>query len=39
MFDFEKLVTKQALGWKKKQFDIGFLIPSKKRKYVNCTKV
>ena len=37
MFDGEKLVTKQALSWKK-QFDIGVIIPSKKRNCVNCKK-
>ena len=33
-----KLVTKQAFSWKKKQFDIGVVIPSKKSNCDNCTK-
>ena len=37
MFDGYKLVTKQALSWRK-GFDIGVIIPIKKRTYVNCTK-
>ena len=37
MFNGENLITKQALSWKK-QFDVGVIIPSDKRHFVNCTK-
>ena len=37
MFDGQKLVTKQALSWKK-QFIVGVVIPSRNRNCAKCTK-